>query len=78
MGKITLRNHQYHDKRLLWIAGGIGFLGSISANFIWEYTSKNFNLLTAIGETKFWIGLICFIGFLLLFWGLSKGYGKID
>ena len=68
MGKITSKNLQHYDRKLLWIAAGIGFLGNLAANFIWWSANE---------ETKFWVGSVSFVGFILLFWGLSRGYGKI-
>ena len=53
--KIKLR--EFDDKKLLWIAAGIGLLGNLSANFILETSSK---------ETRFGIGLVSFIGFFFL------------
>jgi hypothetical protein len=56
------------DKTLLWLAGGIGFLGNLSASFLLE-TAK---------DAKLAIGIVSSLGFFILLWVLSKGYGKIS
>jgi len=57
-----------NDKKILYIAAGIGFLGNLAANFIWNTSSE---------DVRFVIGLISAIGFFVLFFALSKGWGKI-
>ena len=57
-----------YNKKIIWIAAGIGFLGNLAANFIW-WTSTN--------EIKWGVGIISLVGFVILFWALSKDYGKL-
>ena len=68
-GNATCKNTQKLNKNLIVIAGGIGLLGSLSANFIW-WTSNN--------DLKFLVGLTSLIGFVLLFYSINKGYGRLD